>query len=90
MCQSIPREARLYVLGPLSGAERKNSWTLAEQAGDVSPDGMRRLLTFYRWDADAIRDDLRRYVLDKLDDPAGVVVADETSFLKEGTQSAGV
>jgi SRSO17 transposase len=84
------RRARWYLLGLLSGAERKNSWTIAEQAGDLSPDGMQRLLNFYRWDADAVCDDLRRYVLDHLGDPAGVVVADETGFLKKGTKSAGV
>src|SRR3982074_2187304 len=84
------RRARMYVLGLLSGAERKNSWTIAEQAGDLTPDGMQRLLNFYSWDADAVRDDLRGYVLDHLGDPAGVVVADETGFLKKGTKSAGV
>jgi SRSO17 transposase len=84
------RRARLYLLGLLSGAERKNSWTIAEQAGDLSPDGMQRLLNFYRWDADAVRDDLRGYVLNQLGDPAGVVVADETGFLKKGVRSAGV
>jgi SRSO17 transposase len=78
------------VLGLLSGAERKNSWTLAEQAGDLTPNGMQRLLGYYRWDADAVRDDLRAYVLDHLGDPSGVVVADETGFLKKGTKSAGV
>jgi SRSO17 transposase len=84
------RRARLYLLGLLSGAERKNSWTIAEQAGDLSPDGMQRLLNFYAWDPDTVRDDLRGYVLDRLGDPAGVVVADETGFLKKGTCSAGV
>jgi SRSO17 transposase len=84
------RRARMYVLGLLSGAERKNSWTLAEQAGDLTPDGMQRLLNFYRWDADAVRDDLRGYVLEHLGDPSGVVVADETGFLKKGVKSAGV
>jgi SRSO17 transposase len=84
------RRARLYLLGLLSGAERKNSWTIGEQAGDLSPDGMQRLLNFYAWDADTVRDDPRGYVLDRLGDPAGVVVADETGFLKKGTCSAGV
>lgn len=82
--------ARLYTLGLLSGAERKNSWTLAEQAGDLTPDGMQRLLNFYRWDADEVRDDLRSYVLEHLAEPGGVFVADETGFLKKGTKSAGV
>jgi SRSO17 transposase len=78
------------VLGLLSGAERKNAWTIAEQAGDLAPDGMQRLLNFYRWDADVVREDLRGYVLDHLADPSGVVVADETGFLKKGTKSGGV
>jgi SRSO17 transposase len=84
------RRARWYLLGLLSGTERKNSWTISEQAGDLSPDGMQRLLNSYRWDADAVRDDLRGYVLSNLGDPAGVVVADETGFLKKGVKSAGV
>jgi SRSO17 transposase len=84
------RRARMYLLGLLSGAERKNSWTLAEQAGDLTPGGMQRLLNFYRWDAGAVRDDLRAYVLEHLADPSGVFVADETGFLKKGTKSAGV
>lgn len=74
----------MYLLGLLSGAERKNSWTLAEQAGDLTPNGMRRLLGHYRWDADLVRDDLLASVLDTLDYPSGVVVADETGFLKKG------
>ena len=84
------RRARMYLLGLLSGAERKNSWTLAEQAGDLTPDGMQRLLNFYRWDAEAMRDDLRAYVLEHLADSSGVFVGDETGFLKKGTASAGV
>lgn len=78
------------MLGLLSGAERKNSWSLAEQAGNLTPDGMQRLLNFYRSDADQVRDDLRSYVLEHLGDPGGVVVADETGFLKKGARSAGV
>ena len=51
---AVRRNGRAYVLGLLSHAERKNGWTLAEFAGDVSPDGMQRLLNFYAWDADAV------------------------------------
>jgi SRSO17 transposase len=76
------QRARLYLLGLLSSAERKNSWTLAEAAGELTPDGMQRLLNFYSWDADAVRDDLRGYVLGCLASPGGVFVADETGFLK--------
>jgi hypothetical protein len=66
----------MYLLGLLSSADRKNSWTIAKQAGELTPDGMQRLLNFYRWDAEGVRDDLRRYGLDPLADPSGVVVAD--------------
>ncbi len=82
--------ARGYLLGLLSQAERKNGWTIAEFAGDSSPDGMQRLLNFYRWDADAVRDALTRYVVRSFGHPAGVLVADETGFLKKGRKSAGV
>jgi SRSO17 transposase len=84
------RRARGYLLGLLSQAERKNGWTIAEFAGDNSPDGMQRLLNFYLWDADAVRDALTRYVVRNLGHPAGVLVADETGFLKKGRKSAGV
>jgi SRSO17 transposase len=58
-------------------------------AGEVSPDGMQRLLRTADWDADAVRDQLRCYVLDRLG-PGGVLIVDETGFLKKGTRSAGV
>jgi SRSO17 transposase len=89
--RSEPRaRVREYVLGLLAPLERKNSWTLAERAGEAAPDGMQRLLTAADWDADAVRDDLRDYVVDHLGDPAAVLVVDETGFLKKGTRSAGV
>ena len=84
------KRARAYVLGLLSHAERKNGWTLAEFAGDLTPDGMQRLLNFYAWDAGAVRDAMRRYVVKNLGDPSAVLVADETGFLKKGRMSAGV
>jgi SRSO17 transposase len=89
--RSEPRERVLaYVRGLLAPVERKNSWTLAERAGEANPDGMQRLLAAADWDADAVRDDLREYVVEHLGDPAGVLVVDETGFLKKGTKSAGV
>src|SRR3712207_8555072 len=54
------------------------------------PDGVQRLLRTARWDADAVRDDLRSYIVEHVGDPAGVLVVDETGFLKKGTKSAGV
>jgi SRSO17 transposase len=89
--RSEPRERVLaYVRGLLAPVERKNSWTLAERAGEASPDGMQRLLAAADWDADAVRDDLRDYVVVQLGDPVGVLVVDETGFLKKGSKSAGV
>ena len=87
---AVRRHGRAYLLGLLSHAERKNSWSLAEFAGDVSPDGMQRLLNFSPWDEDACRDALARYVVRNLGDPAAVLAVDETGFLKKGTRSAGV
>ena len=79
-----------YLEGLLSHAERKNGWQLAEAIGETTPDGVQRLLNAARWDADAVRDDLRRYVVEHLGDPTAVLVLDETGFLKKGMQSVGV
>ena len=81
---------REYLSGLVAGLERKNGWTLAERAGEVSPDGMQRLLRRADWDVDGVRDDIRGYVAEHLGDPAGVLIADDTGFLKKGTRSAGV
>jgi SRSO17 transposase len=82
--------ARAYLRGLVSGLERKNGWTLAEFAGDATPDGMQRLLNAARWDADGVRDALGRYVAAHLGDPAAVLVADDTGFEKSGRCAAGV
>ena len=84
------RRALDYLKGLLSPVERKNGWQLAEQAGDATPDGVQRLLSTYVWDADLVRDDLRNYVVEHLGDADGVLVVDETGFLKKGTKSVGV
>jgi SRSO17 transposase len=89
--RSEPRNrAREYVSGLVAGLERKNGWTLAEQAGEVSPDGMQRLLRWADWDIDGVRDDVRDYVVEHLGDPGGVLIVDDTGFLKKGRMSAGV
>jgi len=88
------REPRLRaascLLGLVSALERKNGWTLAEFAGDRTPDGMQRLLAAAVLDAGAVRDALGRYVARHLGNPAGVLIADETGFCKTGAHSAGV
>jgi SRSO17 transposase len=76
---------REYVSGLVAGLERKNGWTLAERAGEAGPDGMQRLLRRADWDVDGVRDDVRDYVIEQLGDPGGVLIADETGFIKKGT-----
>jgi SRSO17 transposase len=84
------RRAAGYIRGLLGDAERKNGWQLAEQLGDPTPDGVQHLLARADWDADAVRDDLIGYVAEHLGGPGGVLVVDETGFLKKGTKSCGV
>ncbi|GLV78119.1 hypothetical protein Shyhy02_61190 [Streptomyces hygroscopicus subsp. hygroscopicus] len=84
------RTARAYLLELLSGVERKTCWQLAEQAGHARPGPMQRLLRYARWDADAVRDDLRAYAAAHLGTDGGVLVVDETGFVKKGSASAGV
>jgi SRSO17 transposase len=86
-----PRRRMLaYLQGLLGPVERKNGWQLAEAAGEASPAAVQHLLGRAVWDADAVRDELRAYVVERLGDPAAVLVVDETGFLKKGTKSVGV
>jgi hypothetical protein len=79
-----------FLTGLLDPVDRRNGWQLAEALGEHSPDGVQRLLRTARWDAEAVRDDLRAYVVEHLGDPQAVLVVDETGFLKKGTKSVGV
>jgi SRSO17 transposase len=89
--RSEPRRRAVgYIRGLLSATERKNGWQLAEHLGDPTPDGVQHLLARADWDADVVRDDLLEYVAEHLGDPDGVLVVDETGFLKKGTKSCGV
>jgi SRSO17 transposase len=81
---------RAYLTGLLSPVQRKNGWQLAEQVGDETPYGVQHLLGRADWDPDAVRDDLRAYVVEALVDPKAVLILDDTGFLKKGTKSAGV
>ncbi len=84
------RRSLAYLYALLSPCERKNGWQMAEQIGELTPDGIQRLLHAADWDADAVRDELRTFVVEQLGDPNGVLIVDETGFLKKGTKSAGV
>ena len=84
------RRARAFVRGLLASLSRTNCWTLAEHAGDATPDGMQHLLARAVWDADAVRDDVRDYLLEHLGDAHAVLVVDETGDCKKGTATVGV
>ncbi|MEU7900476.1 IS701 family transposase [Nonomuraea sp. NPDC049152] len=84
------RRVRDLMLGLLSDLPRKNCWSIAEWAGEATPDGMQHLLGRARWDADAVRDDVREYVLEHLHDEGAVLVVDETGDVKKGTHTVGV
>jgi SRSO17 transposase len=79
-----------YLRGLISPSERKNGWQLAEAAGDPTPYGVQHLLGRAVWSADAVRDDLRAYVVEHLGDADAVLVVDETGFVKKGAKSVGV
>lgn len=85
------RQAASYLRGLLSELERKNGWTLAEMSGENGPERLQRLLNFYVWDTDGLRDDIRTMVAESIGDAEqGVLILDDTGFLKKGVRSAGV
>jgi SRSO17 transposase len=84
------RHAAELMAGMVSGLDRKNCWTIAEHRGDATPDGLQHLLSRAKWDADAVRDDLRDYVVDAFGDRGAVLVVDETGDVKKGTATVGV
>ena len=91
-CRSEARErVKRYLVGLLGRVERKNGWQMAEAIGERDPQGVQRLLNSAKWDADGVRDDLRSYVVEHLgEEETGVLIVDETGFLKKGEKSVGV
>lgn len=86
-----PRATALaYLQGLIAPLERKNGWTMAEEAGHGCPDRIQRLLNTCDWDAKEVLGDVREYVVEHLGAPNGVLIVDDTGFLKKGTRSAGV
>ena len=86
----LRRRMRDYVRALLGPVGRKNGWQLAEYAGHHTPDGLQRLLNGATWNADNVRDDLQIYVAEKLGEDSGVLILDDTGFVKKGITSAGV
>ncbi|WP_437229261.1 IS701 family transposase [Planctomicrobium sp. SH661] len=86
----VRRRAPQYLRGLIAQVERKNGWQLADYLGDGTPKNLQHFIARSQWNADEVRDDLQRYVVESLADGDGVLVIDETGFLKKGTKSAGV
>jgi SRSO17 transposase len=84
------QRAQTYLQGLLSPLERKNGWQLAEQAGESTPYAMQYLLDRAVWDAEDLRDEMREYIRSRLGKGGGMLVIDETGFLKKGSKSVGV
>src|SRR3954471_9326522 len=82
--------ALAYVRGLLAPLERRNGWTIAEHAGRRSPNAVQEMLYSPCWKPDLVRDDVRDYLVKHLGDPDGVLIADDTGFVKKGIRSAGV
>jgi SRSO17 transposase len=86
----VRKRAGRYLQGLLASVERKNGWQMAEALGEANAHGVQRLLEEADWDEDAVRDEVRRYVIEQLGEPGGMLVVDETGFVKKGKKSAGV
>jgi SRSO17 transposase len=82
--------AQKYMKGLLSEAERKNGWQIAENQGESTPYNLQQFIYRGVWCADELRDELRGYVREELGEPEGVLVADDTGFIKQGEKSCGV
>lgn len=86
----VAASAGLFLDGLLGEERRKTGWMRAEAAGDPGPWRQQAILGRGRWDADALRDVVRDYVVEHLTDDDAVLVLDETGFLKQGHASCGV
>jgi len=79
-----------YLRGLISRVERKNGWQLAEELGEQTPTNLQHFIARSNWDADQVRDDLQQYAMEHLGSKDGILIIDETGFLKKGTKSVGV
>ena len=79
-----------YLRGLLGTAERKNGWQLAEYLGETTPYALQQFIYRGRYEANSLRDELRNYISENLGEEEGILVADETGFIKQGKKSCGV
>ncbi len=85
----VRRRVGRYLQGLLASVERKNGWQLAEELGEESAHGVQRLLAEADWDEEAVRDDLRAYVMEHLGEAGGILVVDETGKVRERQEIGG-
>lgn len=88
--RDLRAHAGRYLQGLISRVERKNGWQLAEELGEPTPTNLQHFIARSSWNADEVRDDLQQYVVEHLGDSSGVLIVDETGFLKKGKKSVGV
>src|SRR3954465_1071365 len=88
--ERVAASGGLFLDGLLGEERRKTGWMRAEAAGDPGPWRQQAILGRGRWDAEALRDMVREYVIERLAEPDAVLVVDETGFLKQGKSSCGV
>ena len=88
--ERVAASAGQFLDGLLGPERRKTGWMRAEAAGDAGPWRQQAILGRGHWNADALRDIVRNYALERLADPDAVLVFDETGFLKQGKASCGV
>jgi len=86
----VQGRAASYLQGLVGHVPRKNGWQLAEFCGELSPKNVRHFIGRAKWNTDEVRDDLRGYVAEHIGQKDGMLIVDETGFLKKGTKSAGV
>jgi len=82
--------AQKYMKGLLSSATRKNGWQLSEITGESTPYKLQQFIYRGSYSADKIRDITREYASENLGEPDGVLVVDDTGFIKQGEKSCGV
>lgn len=88
--KDLRQHAGRYLQGLISRIERKNGWQMAEELGEKSPTNLQHFIARASWSADEVRDDLQQYVCQHLGHKNGILIVDETGFLKKGTKSVGV
>src|SRR4051794_2071238 len=87
---SVAASAAAFLDTLLGPERRKTGWMRAGAVGDAGPWRQQAVLGRSHWDADALRDVVRDYALETLAEGDGVLVIDETGFLKQGKASCGV